>query len=257
MGMEHRKGRKIELTCFKCKKIFLRPENTIRKVQKQMFCSRECLKKDPKVKAQAKRDARNRWNAKNRDFVRMRSKIYRDNNIESVRESRNESYKRHAKDINERKKKFRKENPDIIKIKDRERYIKNAEKNKKNAKEYRRKNPGYTKKCTERYRKNNRASLMLSSIKKTAKNKKVKFDLTKEWMQSRLNNGSCEMSGIAFDLEGKRTPNSPSIDRIIPGGDYTQNNCRMILWCVNKALSNLGEDYILNIFKQILKRRNK
>jgi len=79
--------------------------------------------------------------------------------------------------------------------------------------------------------------------------------ITPAWIKERLDRGVCELTGIAFDMTGKRTQNSPSIDRIIPGGPYTPENCRMILWSLNRGLNNYGLDYMLTIFEMILRKR--
>lgn len=96
---------------------------------------------------------------------------------------------------------------------------------------------------------------MLIKVKQRAKEKGVNFDLTIEWFETRLKAGACELSGLPFDLEAKRGRNSPTIDRITAGGHYTQANCRMILWSINRALNNYGEDYLFGVFERVLARR--
>ena len=63
------------------------------------------------------------------------------------------------------------------------------------------------------------------------------------------------MTGIEFDMSVSRSANSPSIDRINPAGPYTKENCRMILWSLNRALSNHGEEYMFDLFKRIFEKR--
>lgn len=105
----------------------------------------------------------------------------------------------------------------------------------------------------------NRARLMWQGIRGEAKRKGVSCDLTLAWFESRLKIGLCEMSGLPFDLErsGRRTaaPNTPSVDRRVAGGNYTEANCRMILFSINRALSDCGEEYMLNVFQHVLARR--
>jgi hypothetical protein len=100
---------------------------------------------------------------------------------------------------------------------------------------------------------------MRQGVKDEAKRKGVEFDLSLEWFEARLKAGVCELSGLGFDFEsnGRRTPkpNAPSVDRIIPGGRYTEDNCRMVLFSINRALGNFGEDYILGVFQRVLDRR--
>lgn len=118
-------------------------------------------------------------------------------------------------------------------------------------------NPEKVKETRFKYWKTNRARYLVTAIRNRAKQKGIAFDLTYEWMKARLDNGHCEMSGLLFDLENPRTKNSPSIDRRVPGGPYTQENCRMVLWSINRALSNWGDEYLIDVFKHVLDRRGK
>lgn len=102
---------------------------------------------------------------------------------------------------------------------------------------------------------NSRASYMLQHIGWEAKRKNVKFELTLEWFKTRLESGLCELSGLPFDLESKKMKNSPSVDRKVAGGHYTPENCRMILYSLNAAISDVGEDYIINVFEHVIARR--
>ena len=80
-------------------------------------------------------------------------------------------------------------------------------------------------------------------------------DLTNDWVREKFAAGVCEMTGIEFDMSVSRSANSPSIDRINPAGPYTKENCRMILWSLNRALSNHGEEYMFDLFKRIFEKR--
>lgn len=100
------------------------------------------------------------------------------------------------------------------------------------------------------YAKRHRAKLLTSrpwaylmkSRQQEAKNKDLPFDLTHEWACRRWN-GSCEITGIVFRVNGKRGPHpfSPSLDRIDPEKGYVQSNCRFILWGCN-AIKGVGTD---------------
>ena len=92
-----------------------------------------------------------------------------------------------------------------------------------------------------------RASVLLSSCRRRAEKKGIEFDLTKSWIQTRLE-GQCELSGLNFDFQaGARDPYSPSIDRIDASGGYTQDNCRVILWSLNAAFGTWGADAFRDI----------
>jgi len=92
-----------------------------------------------------------------------------------------------------------------------------------------------------------------------AKKKGLPFDLYdhKELLLARFKNG-CELTGLPFDFEtvgrgGKW--NSPSIDRIKPELGYVYTNVRIILWSLNKAFSNWGEDQFEQVARAWLERR--
>lgn len=61
--------------------------------------------------------------------------------------------------------------------------------------------------------------------------------------------GRCEMSGLAFRSggSGRRQPFIPSIDRILPVAGYTPENCRLVCFAVNVAMSDWGE----GVFREI------
>lgn len=121
--------------------------------------------------------------------------------------------------------------------------------------DWRRNNPEKLKISRDKRRHNNRESVILSGIKQSAKKKNIPCNITKEWIKERLNSG-CEISGLPFDIHGKAAPESPSVDRINPHGGYTVENCRMILWCINRALFIYGEDYMMEIFGKCIEKRS-
>lgn len=98
----------------------------------------------------------------------------------------------------------------------------------------------------------NRAYWHWQSCRYSAGKKEVSFTLTVEWFQSRLDAGVCEMTGLAFDMKAKRGRNTPSVDRRDPKGNYTVENCRMVLWSLNHGMSNHGEEYIFDVFRRAI-----
>jgi len=94
-----------------------------------------------------------------------------------------------------------------------------------------------------------RLSNLLDSAKARAKKKPLPFDLTLDWLENQyyIQNGSCVLTGIPFDLKrhGKGSkhynPFSPSIDRIHPELGYVTTNVRLILTGMNLALNDFGD----------------
>lgn len=101
-----------------------------------------------------------------------------------------------------------------------------------------------TDKHKETYRKRfsspkHRANHILSSIKRRAQLKDLAFNLTQDWIESKLKAGVCEVSGIPFQLDtvGTGCPQfySPSVDRIDNAEGYTESNCRVVLNAFNSC----------------------
>lgn len=84
----------------------------------------------------------------------------------------------------------------------------------------------------------------------------VPHSLTKDWYAERLAAGVCELSGIRFDMIGIRTPFSPSTDRIDAEGPYSPENCRVIIWWLNRALSDNGLELAVDIFRKVIARQD-
>lgn len=94
-----------------------------------------------------------------------------------------------------------------------------------------------------------RAMCLIAAARVRSRNKGYAFDLDdfSEELQLRIDKGTCELSGVSFDLSPGRKPNSPSLDRIKPELGYTKGNVRVICHALNAALGDWGEDALLPI----------
>lgn len=105
-----------------------------------------------------------------------------------------------------------------------------------------------------------RAGRMLIWIRKRAAEKQYEFDLTREWIEQRLVRGTCEVTGLTFDL-GRDTaqrfnPWCPSIDRIDSSKGYTQGNCRAVVWIYNMAKSEWSDEVVMRFAKALALKSN-
>lgn len=107
------------------------------------------------------------------------------------------------------------------------------------------------------YRLKNRAKDLMRHARFRATKKGLPFDLDQHLseLQRRINNGFCEISGIPFNLDGGRTWDSPSFDRIDSSAGYTYCNVRVVLHAVNSAMGDWGEAKMLEIARAIMARR--
>jgi hypothetical protein len=155
-----------------------------------------------------------------------------------------------------KRRRLRAADPDRTRAIGREQYAKNQEKMREQKRIWKQANPDSVRSGKDKYWAEKRAKYLVSHVRGRAKGLNLDFDLTEEWFEKRLSAGICEMSGLPFDLVGKWSKDSPSIDRKEPAGPYTQDNCRLVLWSINRALCNYGEDYLLGVFRHILARHD-
>lgn len=108
-----------------------------------------------------------------------------------------------------------------------------------------------------RSRKSARLSLLVAGAKHRSKKMGFAFDLDihREELEDRISVGSCELTGIAFDMEGVKTWNAPSLHRRVPSMGYTAANIAIVLWAVNAACGDWGEDILAEVSSAFLERR--
>jgi hypothetical protein len=108
-------------------------------------------------------------------------------------------------------------------------------------------------------RRNNRAYELVRHAKVRAKKKGIAFDLDGYLMeiQRRIDNGLCEVTGLPLNLDGGRTWDSPSLDRIESKGAYLYSNVRIVCHAINSAMGDWGEQRTVQLVLAILARRRE
>lgn len=109
------------------------------------------------------------------------------------------------------------------------------------------------------WRKNNRASVLISAARFRAKQKGLAFDLDewKERIGARIALGRCEMTGLPLNMEAVRAWDSPSLDRIVPEDGYTIGNVRVVLFALNVMMNTWGKDVVLKVAETLKAKEGK
>ena len=102
-----------------------------------------------------------------------------------------------------------------------------------------------------------RARTLLGSARRRAKQRNGIVSIDMDWIVEILEKGTCQLSGLPFDFDQNtkiysRSPYVPSLDRIdINNPNYTPENTRVILWCINGAILEYGLEHLLMVTDSI------
>lgn len=179
-----------------------------------------------------------------------------------------EYYLRNKEAIISRVSEWRLRNPDRVKAinaraykkhawKRRDRYEKNKDAVIKRVMEWQKRNPDlvryYKRKAQKKVRASKPYRPALYSAKARALRSGLAFELTEQWAASRWT-GKCELTGADFNVLPKGTTSafSVSIDRIDSAKGYTQDNCRFILWSVNRFKSDYDDAIMMHIARLLV-----
>lgn len=110
-----------------------------------------------------------------------------------------------------------------------------------------------------KYRDENRARVLVNAARTRAKQAGIPFDLDEhvDAIQTRIDRGFCELTGLPLRVEGGRTWDSPSLDRIVPELGYEITNVRVVLFAVNVMMNTWGEEPILTVADAIRSQREQ
>lgn len=95
---------------------------------------------------------------------------------------------------------------------------------------------------------------MVKLIRYRCTKKKLPFDLTTFWLADKLKVGTCEVTGLRFDLSGNinESPFLPSIDQIVPGKGYTRDNVQVVCLIYNYAKNCYSHEDVLTMAKALV-----
>lgn len=87
----------------------------------------------------------------------------------------------------------------------------------------------------------------LKDLRMRADDKNLEFDLDRKWIIEKLTKGTCEATGIKFNVKTKPylNPYYPTIDRKNNNKGYTKDNCWMVCHMFNIAKA----EYNLDVFE--------
>lgn len=98
-----------------------------------------------------------------------------------------------------------------------------------------------------------RAARMLAKARGRARDAEVPFALTKEWIAQRLVH-PCALTGREFNFTAG-SPDTPSLDRIVPSLGYVPSNSRLIIKAANFAKNIWSDEVLYEWAEDLLKNR--
>ncbi len=128
------------------------------------------------------------------------------------------------------------------------------------SKRWRERNPERSREISRASRLANRASNLISDAKKRSKQKNLPYDLDsyREQLQTRIEKGFCELTGLPFKTTGgARDWNSPSLDRVIPEEGYVIENVRVILFGVNVMMLTWGLETTMKMIEALTEKERQ
>lgn len=99
-----------------------------------------------------------------------------------------------------------------------------------------------------------RAGRLLAEAKQRAE-----CSITMNWIAERISKGTCEVTGIPFDLSGHGYPPNcfaPSLDKIDPTQGYHPNNVKVVVWIYNRAKGPNSFEDVLILAKAMVSNDN-
>jgi hypothetical protein len=113
-----------------------------------------------------------------------------------------------------------------------------------------------------------RAYSLFKHAERRARDNDLPFDLTLEYVNEKLFNGVCEVTGIPFvfdyasskftidDGGNLRNPFTASIDKIDPTKGYTKDNCQFVVYMYNTCKNSFSDETVKYFVKEFVNNIN-
>ena len=102
-----------------------------------------------------------------------------------------------------------------------------------------------------------RGFVLTREAQRRAEQKGIPFNLDWREIQTRIDAGFCEVTGLPFNLNTPKSWDAPSIDQMRAGEGYSKDNTRVVLYALNTMANEWGEDLIITIAQAIQAHRQK
>lgn len=121
----------------------------------------------------------------------------------------------------------------------------------------------FCKKCSyqkkKKHNSKNHFKYICWKIKAKCKKKNITYNLTDKYLEDMYKNQGCKcaLTNISFQSfeNTSISPYTLSIDRIIPSAGYIVGNVRLVLYAINCALNEWGEDVFKTLCKAYLENK--
>lgn len=102
-----------------------------------------------------------------------------------------------------------------------------------------------------------RAKHLISGARLRAKKLNIDFNISVERVRSVIERGVCERTGMLFNMDAQgagwvNNPFAPSLDRIIPGGPYTDENIQVVCCIYNIGKNARSDAQFIELCKCVL-----
>lgn len=106
-----------------------------------------------------------------------------------------------------------------------------------------------------------RAKTLMKGVERRSKIKGWEIGIDVEFIQSRIEAGFCEVTGLPFDMNkpvgSKKNSYAPSIDRIDSGRPYSRDNSRVVIWQFNMMKAEMSDGELVLLCEIISESLNK